>query len=63
MLRENKIIELFGDYWHNKLENIEIDKRRLKTYKKFNFKVLVIWEHELKDLEKVKERILQFYKE
>jgi len=42
-----QIIELFGDYWHNKLGVKNRDKRRFKTYKKFGYKTLVIWEHEL----------------
>ena len=42
-----KIIELYGDYWHNKPKAKEKDERRLKAYKKYGFKTLVIWQHEL----------------
>ena len=58
--KNKKIIELFGDYWHNRKDAIKRDKRRLKAYKKYGYKVLVIWEHELKDLIKLKQRILTF---
>jgi len=56
----NKIIELYGDYWHKRPEVIERDKRRIKTYKKYGYKMLVIWEHELKNLNKVKNKIKEF---
>lgn len=58
----NKIIELFGDYWHGLPEKKLVDKRRSIAYKKYGYKTLIIWEHELKDLEKVKNRILSFNK-
>lgn len=57
---QKKIIELYGDYWHNKKELISRDKRRLKTYKKYGYKLLIIWEHELKDPEKVISKIMEF---
>ena len=51
---------MFGDYWHNKSEVIKRDKSRIITYKKYVYKTLIIWEHELKNLDKVKNRILEF---
>jgi len=57
---QKKIIEFYGDYWHNKLEVKERDKRRLIAYKKYGYKTLIIWQRELKDLEKVKDKILNF---
>jgi hypothetical protein len=52
------IIELFGDYWHR---NTEIkDKERLETYASLGYKTLVIWEHELKNKEKVIAKIRSF---
>ena len=44
--KSKKIIELYGDYWHNKTDAILRDKRRIKTYKKHGYDTLVIWEHE-----------------
>ena len=60
---QKKIIEFFGNYWHNKPEVVERDKRRLITYKKYGYKTLIIWGQELKDLAKTKISILKFNKE
>ena len=63
----NKIIELFGCYWHKCKkcgfgDGRSIDIGRLKAYNKAGYKTLIIWEHELKDLDKIKGRILEFNK-
>jgi very-short-patch-repair endonuclease len=58
--KDKKIIELFGDYWHNLPQVKERDVRRLETYKKYGYKTLIIWENELKDLELAKNRLLNF---
>lgn len=58
--KDNKIIEVYGDYWHTKKEWIERDKRRLKAYKNLGYKLLIIWEHELKDLDYVAGKLLAF---
>jgi len=57
---QKKIIELYGDYWHNLPEYKKRDKRRIKAYANYGYKTLIIWEHELKDIDKVKNRILEF---
>jgi len=57
---QKKIIELYGDYWHNKPDYKERDKRRIKTYTKYGYKTLIIWEHELKDLELLASKIMEF---
>lgn len=54
------IIELFGNYWHTKKEMKERDKKRIKTYESFGYKTLIIWEHELKNKEQLKMRLLNF---
>ena len=59
---KKKIIELFGDYWHNLPEYKKRDKERLKTYKKYGYDVLIIWEHELNNIEKLKQKILKFHR-
>jgi len=41
------IIEVFGNYWHNLPERKILDRERLKTYSKYGYKTLVIWEDEL----------------
>lgn len=53
---QKKIIELFGDYWH-KGEN---PKDRAKIFKPFGYKTLIIWESELKNINKVKNKIIKF---
>ncbi len=50
---QKKIIEMYGDYWHNRPEVIKRDKKRIKVYKKYGYKTLVIWEKELKCLDKL----------
>lgn len=57
---QKKIIEMYGDYWHNLPENIKRDKKRIKAYTKYGYKTLIVWEHELKDLDKLKTKILNF---
>ncbi len=57
---QKKIIELYGDYWHNLPSWKERDKRRLIAYRKLGYKTLIIWEHELKDLDKLQNKILEF---
>ena len=59
---QKKIIEMYGDYWHNRKDAKKRDKRRLIAYKQYGYKTLIIWEHELKDLEKVKSLIIDFTK-
>ena len=48
-----EVIEMFGDYWHRG-ENPE---DRVSAFSKYGYRTLVIWEHELKDLVCVKQRI------
>lgn len=53
---QKKIIELFGDYWHKK----EDEEIRSKHFLRYGFKTLIIWEHELKDINSVLKRINDF---
>lgn len=57
------IIELFGDYWHNREDYKKRDKERLETYNKYGYKTLVIWEHELNNLKFVLNKIEAFVDE
>ncbi len=54
------IIEVFGDYWHNLPNAKKRDRERLKTYKQYGYKTLVIWEHELKNKNNVLNKIGRF---
>lgn len=58
--KNKKIIELYGDYWHKKPEAILRDKRRAITYKEHGYKLLIIWEHELKHISRIKNKINLF---
>lgn len=53
---QKKLIEFFGDYWH-KGDNAE---DRAAVFAPFGYETLVIWEHELKDIDSVKDRIERF---
>lgn len=55
--KQKKIIELFGDYWH-KGQN---PKDRENIFKPFGYRTLIIWENELKNLNKVSSKIKKFH--
>jgi len=55
-----RIIELYGDYWHNLESWKKRDQRRLEAYKRYGFSTLIIWEHELKNPTLVTDKILEF---
>lgn len=55
---KRKLIEHFGDYWH-KDEN---PNERIDLFKPFGYDTLVIWESELKDKAKLKDKIEVFNK-
>jgi very-short-patch-repair endonuclease len=57
---QKKIIELYGDYWHNKTGMKERDKRRIKAYKKYGYRTLIVWEHELKSIDNLKKRLIEY---
>mgnify|MGYP001440867818 CR=1 FL=1 len=54
---QKKIIELFGDYWHRG----EDPQDRIDIFKPYGYDTLVVWEHELKDVETLKLRIIEFH--
>jgi len=58
---QKKIIERYGDYWHTVKGAKEKDKRRIKTYKKYGYKTLVIWEHELEELDSLLLKLHNFH--
>ncbi len=60
---QKKVIELFGEWWHLKKPDIPYNRTEFGTkaiYSQYGFKTLVIWESELKDMDKVLERIKNF---
>ena len=53
---QKKIIELFGDYWHKGQKESD----RAACFSPYGYDTLVIWERELKDIEQVKNKIIDF---
>ena len=64
--KEKRIIELFGDYWHSKKktnrDESEEERIRIEHFGKYKYTTLIVWERELKDLEKLKNKIIKFNK-
>jgi len=57
IIGQNKIIEIFGDYWHKGENSNEI----VKEYKNIGLDCIVFWENEINnDIEKVKKEIIEF---
>lgn len=63
-LKNKRIIEANGDYFHTLPGAIEHDTKKYLTYQENGYKVLVIWEYDLekKNIEVLKQRILEFVK-
>lgn len=55
---KKKLIELYGNYWH-KGEN---PADRIAYFRQFGWETLVIWESELKNVNSLKRKILEFNK-
>jgi G:T-mismatch repair DNA endonuclease (very short patch repair protein) len=65
-INSKKIIEFNGCYWHRCIKCgfgtkiLPKDSGRLRVYKKYGYNILIIWEHELKDMNKIKNRIINY---
>jgi len=57
---QKKIIEVYGDYWHNRPDQIEKDKKTLEIYSKHGYNTLIIWEKEFKNINEVKNVLINF---
>jgi len=44
------VLEVFGDYWHNLKNVILKDKEKEEILKKYGWKRVIFWEHEIKEL-------------
>jgi len=51
-----ELIEMFGDHWHRG----QNPQDRIDLFRKFGFRTLVIWEHELKQPDRARKRIAEF---
>jgi G:T-mismatch repair DNA endonuclease (very short patch repair protein) len=54
---QKKLIELYGDYWHRN----DDEGNRIFYFRLLGYETLIVWEYELKDLEKLRQRILDFH--
>ncbi len=57
---QKKVIEMFGDYWHNREDSKRRDKLRLKAYSDYGYDTLIVWEHELNKPEILIDKIRKF---
>jgi len=60
---QNKVIEIFGDYWHNKKSFPEIlsPQELIDLYKQMGLDCLIFWEHEIyNNQEEILEQVNQF---
>lgn len=53
---QRKIVEIFGDYWHNPKE----EKERVAFFRERNFDCCIIWEHDLEEEEHIISKINSF---
>lgn len=53
---QKKIIEFYGNIWHSPEE----EPKRIKLFKKYGYKTLVIWGKDLRDISKLNKRLTQF---
>jgi G:T-mismatch repair DNA endonuclease (very short patch repair protein) len=60
--KEKKIIEMFGDYWHNRKEQKQKDRIKLTVYHSLGYRTLIIWEKETKNIKLLKKKINNFIK-
>ena len=66
---QKKLIEFNGCYFHHcpicspnsKINGLKEAEKRTKLFKKYGYETLVVWEHELEDMEAVTNKILEFH--
>lgn len=60
---QKKIIEFFGDYWHKDRDDLpweRTEQGRRELFAQLGFSTLVIWQHDLKDMNAVLEKVNEF---
>jgi len=57
---QKKVIELYGDYWHQK-EKETNGANRVSHFKQYGYDALIIWDSELKSIEIVRKKIMEFH--
>lgn len=53
---QKKLIDLWGDFWHRG----QNPQERIDYFKQFGWSTLIVWEHELENLESLKDKVLAF---
>ena len=61
-IKDKKIIEVYGRYWHSKPKKIEKDQRRILKYRQAGFKTLIVYDNETKDTTKLINKLYNFNK-
>lgn len=61
---QKKIIEMNGDWWHSEKKTgrtkKEEEQQRIDYFAQFGWKTLIVWEHELDDINTLQKKILDF---
>ncbi len=59
---QKKLIEVFGDYWHGERARCyeETEEGRISLFRKYGYETIIVWEHELKETEKLVVKIKNF---
>lgn len=57
---QKKIIELYGDYWHKNTQ--AKDLKRQKLIESLGYKTLIVWEHKLKNIHTLNNKLKEFHK-
>ena len=64
---QKKIIEMFGDYWHFEghtgRTRKQEENQRVRHFKKYGFRTLIIWEMEFGDISQLKKKLKEFHNE
>ena len=54
--REKKVLEVFGDYWHEEEEA----QKRVRAFNQHGYECLIIWEHDLVNEEETIRKVDEF---
>lgn len=62
--KQKKIIEFFGDFWHGEgrtgIPNKQHEQERIDLFDKEGYQTLIIWEHELEDIDLIIQKLREF---
>ncbi len=63
---QKKIIEMFGTFWHSKeitgKTRKQEEQQRINHFAKYGYKALIVWQKELKDIPKLKRKLIEFHR-